>query len=118
MEHSIHQEDLKALLNHGGFNISLAVQSTHDLIAWLRYVQVIKNMLTKAQDFGQDPHLVMLEAKNIPVDGLVTLAQLMCRGTFRSVLLYKQEKLEIIARTADESYIEQRQKNQQNQVTY
>ena len=28
-----------------------------------RYVQVIKNMLTKAKDSGQGPHLVMLEAR-------------------------------------------------------
>ena len=34
MEHSIHQEDLKDLLNHGGFNMSPAVQSTQDLRAW------------------------------------------------------------------------------------
>ena len=36
MEHSIHQEVLKDLLNHGGFNISLAVRSTQDLMAWRR----------------------------------------------------------------------------------
>ena len=83
-----------------------------------RYVQVIKNMLTKAKDSGQDPYLVMLEARNIPVDGLATLAQLMCGRTLRSVLPCKQEKLKIKARTDDESYIEQRQKNQENQAKY
>ena len=43
-----------------------------------RYVQVVKNMLTKAKDSGQDPYLVMLEARNTPVDGSATPAQLMC----------------------------------------
>ena len=36
IEHSIHQDDLKDFLNHGDFNISQAVQSTQDLIAWQR----------------------------------------------------------------------------------
>ena len=36
----------------------------------------------------------------------------------RSVLPCKQEKLKIKARANDESYIEQRQKNQQNQAKY
>ena len=59
-----------------------------------RSVQVIKYMLTKANDSGKDPCLVMLEAKNIPVDGLATPAQLNCSQALRSVLPYKQEKLE------------------------
>ena len=59
-----------------------------------RSVQVIKYMLTKANNSGQDPCLVMLEAKNIPVDGLATPAQLNCSQALRSVLPYKQEKLE------------------------
>ena len=59
-----------------------------------RSVQVIKNMLTKAKDSGQDPCLVMLKARNIPVDGLATPAQLNCSRALRSVLPYKQEKLE------------------------
>ena len=83
-----------------------------------RYVQVIKNMLTKSKDSGEDPDLVMLEARNISVDGLATPAQLMCGRTLRSVLPCKHEKLKIKARTDDESYIEQRQKNQQNQAKY
>ena len=41
-----------------------------------RYVQVIKNMLTKAENSGQDPYLMMLEARNISLDGLATPAQL------------------------------------------
>ena len=57
-----------------------------------RYIQVIKNMLTKAKDSGQDPYLVMLEARNIPVDGLATPVQLLCGQTLRSVLPCKQEK--------------------------
>ena len=36
----------------------------------------------------------MLKARNIPVDGLATLAQLNCSQALRSVLPYKQEKLE------------------------
>ena len=51
-----------------------------------RYVQVIKNMLTKAKGSGQDLYLVMLEARNIPVDGLATPAPLMCGRTLRPVL--------------------------------
>ena len=35
----------------------------------LRYVQVVKNMLTKTKDSGQDLYLVMLGARNIPVEG-------------------------------------------------
>ena len=83
-----------------------------------RYAQVIKNMLTKAKESGQEPYLVMLEARNILVDGLATPAQLMCGRTLRSVLPCKQEKLKIKARTNDESYFEQRQKNHQNQAKY
>ena len=83
-----------------------------------RYVQVIKNMLTKAKDSGQDLYLVILEARNIPVDGLATPDQLMCGRTLRSVLPYKQEKLKIKSRTDDESYIERKQKNQQNHSKY
>ena len=75
-------------------------------------------MLTKAKDSGQDPYLVMLEARNIPVDRLATQAHLMCGQTLRSVLACKEEKLKIKARTHDENYIEQRQKNQQNQAKY
>ena len=60
----------------------------------------------------------MLDVRNIPVDGLATPAQLMCSRTLRSVLPCKQEKLKIKPRTDDESYIEQRQKNQQIQVKY
>ena len=36
MKHSIRQDDLKDFLNHGGLNMSLAVQSTQDLLAWHR----------------------------------------------------------------------------------
>ena len=36
MGHSVNQEDLKDLLNHVRFNISLAVQITQDLMAWQR----------------------------------------------------------------------------------
>ena len=57
----------------------------------------------------------MLEARNIPVDGLATPVQLMCGEALRSC---KQEKLKIKPRTDDESYTEQRQKNQQNQAKY
>ena len=46
-----------------------------------RYVQVVKNMLPKAKDSGQVPCLVMLETRNISVDGLATPAQLMCGQT-------------------------------------
>ena len=38
-------------------------------------------MLTKAKDSGQVPCLVMLETRNIPVDGSATPAQLMCGQT-------------------------------------
>ena len=41
-------------------------------------------MLTKAKDSGQDPYLVLLEARNIPVDGSATSAQL-CGRTLRAV---------------------------------
>ena len=74
-----------------------------------RNVQVIKNMLTKAKDSGQDPYLVILEARNISFHGLATLAQLMCGRTLSVVLPCKQEKLKdkdkIKARKDDESYI-------------
>ena len=43
----------------------------------------------------------MLEARNIPVDGLVTPVQLMCGRALRSVLPCKQEKLTIKPRTDD-----------------
>ena len=49
-----------------------------------RYAQVVKNMLTEAKDYGQDPYLVVLEARNIPVDGSATSAQL-CGRTLRAV---------------------------------
>ena len=43
-----------------------------------RYIQVIQNMLIKANE--------MLEARNIPADGLATPAQLICGQKLRSVL--------------------------------
>ena len=60
----------------------------------------------------------MLERRNIPGDGLAMSTQLMCGRTLRSVLPCKQEKLKIKSRADDESYIEKRQKNQQNQVKH
>ena len=47
----------------------------------------------------------MLEGRNIPADGLATLAQLMCGQTLTSVLPCKQEKLKIKPRTDDERRI-------------
>ena len=75
-------------------------------------------MLPKAKDSGHDPCLAMLEARNIPVDGLASPDQLMCGRTLRSVLPWKQEHLKIKAREDDQSYTEQRQKKQQNQAKY
>ena len=72
-----------------------------------RYAQVIKNMLTKAKDSGQDPYLVILDTRNIPFDGLATPA-LMCGPALRSVLPCKQENLKIKARIDNENYMEQR----------
>ena len=83
-----------------------------------RYEQVIKNMLTKAKHSDQHPYLVMLETRNIQVEGLANSAQLMCCQSLRSVLPCKQKKLKVKARTEDESYIDQRQKNLQNQARY
>ena len=42
-------------------------------------------MLTKAKDSGQEAYLVMLQARNIPVDGLAAPSQLSCGQTLRSV---------------------------------
>ena len=110
MKHSINQEDLKDLLNHGGFNITSNPEYPRSKDIAKRYLQVIKNMLPKAKDSGQDPYLVMLEARNILVDGLSTPDQLMCGRTLRSVLPCKQENVKIKAREDDEGYTEQRQK--------
>ena len=77
-----------------------------------RYEQVIKNMSIKAKHSDQHPYLV------IQVEGLANSAQLMCCQSLRSVLPCKQKKLKVQATTEDESYIEQRQKNLQNQARY
>ena len=68
MKYSIRQEDLKDFLNHGGLNMPLAEYPGSIGMAQ-RYVQVVKNMLTKTKDSGQDLYLVMLGARNIPVEG-------------------------------------------------
>ena len=75
-----------------------------------RYIQIVKNLLTKAKQSGKDPYLAMLESRNCPIENLSSPPQLIYGRCLRSLLPIYQEKLKIKSINADNIQDEKVQK--------
>ena len=82
-----------------------------------RHVKTAKALLTKAQLSGQDPFLMMVEAKNIPVKNGSSPAQLLTGRRFRSVLPVAPQQLRIKPINHD-AFHDQQQVMKEKQVKY
>ena len=60
-----------------------------------RHIQIVKNLLTKVKQSGNDPYLAMLESRNCPVENSNSPAQLIYGRCLRSLSPIYQEKLKI-----------------------
>ena len=84
-----------------------------------RCVPVVKKMSTIPKDFGQDSYLVMLEGRNILVDGLATPAQLVCSNIeINSTMQTRKVKDKKRQEQMMKVILNKRQKNQENQIKY
>ena len=51
-----------------------------------RHIQIVKNLLTKAKQSGEDPYLAMLESRSCSVENPSSPAQLIYERCLRSLL--------------------------------
>ena len=82
-----------------------------------RHVKTAKALLTKAQLSGQDPYLMMVEAKNIPVKNGSSPAQLLTGRRFRSVLPVAPQQLSVKPINHD-AFHDQQQVMKEKQAEY
>ena len=80
-------------------------------------VQKLKSLLEKAKDDNKDPHLMMLEARNTPVDNYRSPAELAVGKQLRSVLPINPNNLKIKT-TDDDEFKERRRKDEDKQSKY
>ena len=67
-----------------------------------RHIQIVKNLLTKANQSGKYLSLAMLESRNCPVENSHSPAQLIYGRCLRSLLPIYQEKLKIKSINGDD----------------
>ena len=82
-----------------------------------RHVKTAKALLTKAQLSGQDPYLMMVEAKYIPIKIGSSPAQLLNAIRFRSVLTVAPQQLRIKPINHD-TFHDQQQVMKEKQAKY
>ena len=77
----------------------------------------MKSLLEKAKDDNKDPHLMMLEAKNTPIDNYRSPAELAVGRQLRSVLPVNPNNLKIKT-IDDDEFKERRRKDKDEQSKY
>ena len=77
----------------------------------------MKSLLEKAKDDNKDPHLMMLEAKNTPIDNYRSPAELAVGRQLRSVLPVNPNNLKIKT-IDDDEFKERRRKDKEKQGKY